>query len=699
MESDSSSSDEGNFTSNSSYKDKPPSYGNKHNESLDSSSNILSAPNSFRQSFETSDSGFQEERESSESRAKTMKLDNDSSNKNYSTFAQKMMSKMGYKEGTGLGKQGQGIVEPISASKQRGRRGLGLIIAGLTGNGPVPWDEDKEHIEIEENVSWIDECTLPCPELAELRQWTKEGRRKDTIDDETTFCDPETLTNILKCKSVFDSLEPEELRKARTRSNPFETIRGVFFLNRAAMKMANMDAVFEFMFTEPKTSDGRNLVSKNELLYFADVCAGPGGFSEYILWRKQWRSKGFGFTLKGKNDFKLEDFFAGPPESFETHYGMNGMEGDGDVFKEENFKAFKKHVLDNTDGLGVHVMMADGGFTVEGQENIQEILSKQLYLCQFLFALHVVRTGGNFVCKLFDIFTPFSVGLIYLMYRAFERISIHKPNTSRPANSERYIICKGKRQDSKPIGDYLFEVNCRLNEIGFTALGSTKSEIDINHIVPLKVILQDQDFLSYIKNSNDTLGEWQIMGLAKIIAFAKDMDLNELRQSEIKDQCLDYWKIPNMTRKAPTNENPHEKIARLFSNKIEFLNSNPTEITIKNLKECFKSGIYDWKCIILGSNAHLQTSSSYHDTQERAGFFLGLGRSKVYHFSRNKWEKLGDDLQFDLSRGTLLYGEIVKEMRGEGRSQRKVKIYINVKLSLNEINAFSYVPFETYSFR
>ena len=27
-------------------------------------------------------------------------------------------------------------------------------------------------------------------------------------------------------------------------------------------------------------------------------------------------------------------------------------------------------------------MMADGGFSVEGRENIQEILSKQLYLCQ-----------------------------------------------------------------------------------------------------------------------------------------------------------------------------------------------------------------------------------------------------------------------------------------------------------------------------
>ena len=81
--------------------------------------------------------------------------------------------------------------------------------------------------------------------------------------------------------------------------------------NRAAMKMANMDAVFDFMFTNPKDKYGNEILRENSLLYFADVCAGPGGFSEYVLWRKRWKAKGFGFTIKGKNDFKLEDFYAG----------------------------------------------------------------------------------------------------------------------------------------------------------------------------------------------------------------------------------------------------------------------------------------------------------------------------------------------------------------------------------------------------
>ena len=65
---------------------------------------------------------------------------------------------------------------------------------------------------------------------------------------------------VFNLQSVFDKLEPEEMRRARTRSNPFETIRGGFFLNRAAMKMANMDRVFDFLFTKPKDEDGVSVI-------------------------------------------------------------------------------------------------------------------------------------------------------------------------------------------------------------------------------------------------------------------------------------------------------------------------------------------------------------------------------------------------------------------------------------------------------
>ena len=126
-------------------------------------------------------------------------------------------------------------------------------------------------IEVEESVIWFPSHDYLPPTLSELRRWKVEGNKKLSIDDETNFCDAEVLLQVLECKvitnlksnfvpiynlfdtflfdlpisiqSIFDRLEEEELRKARTRSNPFETIRGGIFLNRAAMKMANMDAV------------------------------------------------------------------------------------------------------------------------------------------------------------------------------------------------------------------------------------------------------------------------------------------------------------------------------------------------------------------------------------------------------------------------------------------------------------------------
>lgn len=50
---------------------------------------------------------------------------------------------------------------------------------------------------------------------------------------------------------------------------------------RAAMKIANLDAILDNELTQPKTPKGTLAVGPNGLLYFADVCAGPGGFTEY----------------------------------------------------------------------------------------------------------------------------------------------------------------------------------------------------------------------------------------------------------------------------------------------------------------------------------------------------------------------------------------------------------------------------------
>lgn len=49
-------------------------------------------------------------------------------------------------------------------------------------------------------VSWIPVDDIPVPSLTELKKWLMEGEKKLTIDDETNFCDPNTLLQVLQCK-------------------------------------------------------------------------------------------------------------------------------------------------------------------------------------------------------------------------------------------------------------------------------------------------------------------------------------------------------------------------------------------------------------------------------------------------------------------------------------------------------------------
>ena len=578
-------------------------------------------------------------------------LSSDIFTQNYSSASQQMMSNMGYTKGKGLGKNETGRVNIVEASNQRGRRGLGLKLEGLEAKAGASWEEE-ENVTVRQEPDWMKSSDLDMPNNSEMKNWIIISDRKEFITDEYDFCEPKILDGIIKRKSLFDKLGQKEFHHARTRANPYETIRGAIFQNRAAMKMAEIDASFDFMFTNHKDRDLKNPL---DLLYFADICAGPGGFSEYVFWKSKWRAKGFGMTIKAEwaNDFNLADYIAGTPETFDCHYGKGGYNGDGDIFKEENLTAFRKYVLENSDNKGLHFVMADGGFSVEGQENIQEILSKQLYLCQFLCALSVLRKGGHFICKVFDLFTPFSIGLVYLMYRAFDQICIFKPVTSRPANSERYLICKGLRENSNLIHDYMFDINNQINSLKGT-------EKDVQEVVPISIIKKSAEFFEYMFTSNNLIGKRQIRGLKKLAKFVKDTSLVGPDHAEVRRQCLTAWEVPLHARLNPPKNDPDvqfDKLMRISS--VDWMSKKSEVFDLKLLNKI--KSIYDYKFAVSGG--------------ERV-FLFSLGRHYIYkwdpvvHHNPN-WKRIGI-ANFELPRFTLLDAEFVYELKGDGRGQRKM---------------------------
>jgi FtsJ-like methyltransferase len=226
-----------------------------------------------------------------------------------------------------------------------------------------------------------------------------------------------------------DQFEGPKFQAARDAANPFEKIGNSIFANRAAIKLANTDAVFNLTCNmtpyQPKS---------DKPFVFVDVAAGPGAFTQYIQWRLP-NSVGYGMTLVGDLDWDLNIIDG---SRFTAEYGRGGR---GDLYVEG--PDFVSLIANKG---GADLVTGDGGFdiTEKDQMRMQEFISSRLFLAQVLVGIGATKVGGHFVCKVFDTLTLFSFQTIYLLSQCFDEICMFKPISSRPANAERYIVCKSR---------------------------------------------------------------------------------------------------------------------------------------------------------------------------------------------------------------------------------------------------------------
>jgi len=172
---------------------------------------------------------------------------------------------------------------------------------------------------------------------------------------------------------------------------------------------------------------------------FADLCGGPGGFSEYLQW-KMPSIIGWGITLNDSNADCCNWKIDGTP-NLTLEYG--------DLTNNETILKFVARILSSSKcAKGVNLVVGDGGFVQARDKEDQETMMHRLILCQMITMYHILQPGGNFVCKTFEISNQFSISLIALLVSTFHQVAIVKPVTSRPASSERYIIAKNLRQRS-----------------------------------------------------------------------------------------------------------------------------------------------------------------------------------------------------------------------------------------------------------
>lgn len=247
--------------------------------------------------------------------------------------------------------------------------------------------------------------------------------------------------------------------EARRVCNPFEVLGegkagglNRVFTNRSAVKLANMNCLLGFCLTPTTTFS-----SNNKCFKFVDLCGAPGGFSEYLLDRchsSAISAHGWGLSLLGENDdgcgtgWKLEHMITRDGGSSAQYRASEGADGTGDIYRWQNIEALKLEILKDsqylqTPGDTVDLVVADGGFDAQRNNDRQEEITFRIVVCQVAAALLCLRSGGNFVIKIFGTYsTPMRIMLEFL-FEQFKEIGIVKPILSRPASAERYIVCRG----------------------------------------------------------------------------------------------------------------------------------------------------------------------------------------------------------------------------------------------------------------
>ena len=93
---------------------------------------------------------------------------------------------------------------------------------------------------------------------------------------------------------------------------------------------------------------------------------------------------------------------------------------------------------------GADLYTSDVGIQIRSEElNRQEELTAFINFGQILTGFLSLAIGGTLITKQFTFVTPFSRSLIAIVASLFEETYITKPKTSRPTNSEIYLVGKG----------------------------------------------------------------------------------------------------------------------------------------------------------------------------------------------------------------------------------------------------------------
>lgn len=199
-----------------------------------------------------------------------------------------------------------------------------------------------------------------------------------------------------------------------------------------------------------------------------------------------------------------------------------GKDNTGDINNWENIE-YIKHLANHF----FYLITADGGFDEGTDFNNKEQLHYCLILSEIYSAISLQKTDGHFILKVFDVFTETSIHLLYLLFWCYNEMYVYKPKTSRPTNSEKYIICKSfclNAKNRNNIKDILIKFHSILN----------KQRRNKSKYVSFKIFKEiPSNFVEQMKLINGELLKNQCSYLEKAVTLCQDTTFLENYESEL----------------------------------------------------------------------------------------------------------------------------------------------------------------------
>lgn len=283
--------------------------------------------------------------------------------------------------------------------------------------------------------------------------------------------------------------------------NPFERIKNSIFVNRSAVKLANLDCIFDLTKSNFGLLSSTPNQTKDPFL-FCDVASAPGGFTQYIQYRKG-QSLGYGLSLHpddGGLHWREDVIEMDTIHRFNIEWGDQRFGGDGTGNLFTNSVPFSKKIKAFHPN-GVDLVVGDGGYSVNeklrkrGVDRETEMF--QLILNEFLIALKTLNENGSFACKIFRTVKKPMVQLLYLLSTCFDEFYLIKPASSRPLSSEKFVVTKGLRKGIAPQIKILEDANEILNVDFFKG---TKVKTYMVNLIKDEV---PKNFVKYIEKTNN----------------------------------------------------------------------------------------------------------------------------------------------------------------------------------------------------